>query len=643
MKKIKLFALAAFAMLSTNVLAQEVTPSDGTWKYTVNEDGKTATLVSLVDSKVGTIEDLKIPATVAGEGTATYKVTDIAEGAFAGDAKIKTVTFTADIKTIGAAAFDNCYNLTTVTFPASSALEFIDDAAFARTDQLKKIDLSNTKLYNFGEATPFVVEEGTNIALEEIVLAAKTTDIGVALAGLTKLSKTNISATKIQTIHANAFDGDAKLTSLELPVVNRYDPETGEPNPWSEPTMLEAGALEGSSIATLTINGAVNGYYDNEEWVPGIAGDLGGVALTTVNFKGVVGFIEGEGDEAEGKIAIPAGAFAGATKLATVTFAEVLEGAIEDGSFTDAATATATSKLTFTITKATAVVFTGDEGEDAGLKAFNDEATDSKNVTIVAPNAAIAGDGTAVPYRAKFNRKEADAAQIKVYGTSSTKYGKFINRIPEGEEAVGSYVNIKKADATVYSVYVDGTKVYMDPLQVVDGEQVVAPGETVIIKTTNAKTGDDYSYIEYTTTAVEEGDGEEGHYVASTMRYDGTGEIQNDLFGLEREGDDFEYGSALKVDDTVLYVLADLTKGFNWLTPADNVRLYDNTVYIYVDAEEAGRLTVIWLDNSEDLTAIKTVKKANAGNSAIYNLAGQKVNAAYKGVVIKDGKKYIQK
>ena len=642
MKKFKLFALAAFAMLSTNVLAQEVTPSDGTWKYTVNEDGKTATLVSLVDSKVGTIEDLKIPATVAGEGTATYKVTDIGEGAFAGDAKIKTVTFTADIKTIGATAFDNCYNLTTVTFPASSALDFIGNAAFARTDQLKKIDLSNTKLYNFGEATPFVVEEGTNIALEEIVLAAKTTDIGVALAGLTKLSKTNISATKIQTIHANAFAGDAKLTSLELPVVNRYDPETGEPNPWSEPTMLEAGALEGSSIATLTINGAVNGYYDaeTEAWVPGIAGDLGGDALTAVYFKGVVG---GTYNELPA-IAIPEGAFAGATKLATVTFAEVLEGAIEDGSFTDAATATATSKLTFTITKATAVVFTGDDEEEgAGLKAFNNEATDSKNVTIVAPNAAIAEDGTAVPYRAKFNRKEADAAQIKVYGTSSTKYGKFINRIPEGEEAVGSYVNIKKADATVYSVYVDGTKVYMDPLQVVDGEQVVAPGETVIIKTTNAKTGDDYSYIEYTTTAVEEGDGEEGVYVASTMRYDGTGEIQNDLNGLEKEGDDFVYGSALKEDGSVLYVLADLTKGFNWLTPADNVRLYDNTVYIYVDTPEAGRLTVIWLDNSEDLTAIKTVKKANAGNSAIYNLAGQKVNAAYKGVVIKDGKKYIQK
>jgi hypothetical protein len=42
-------------------------------------------------------------------------------------------------------------------------------------------------------------------------------------------------------------------------------------------------------------------------------------------------------------------------------------------------------------------------------------------------------------------------------------------------------------------------------------------------------------------------------------------------------------------------------------------------------------------------TAIKTVKAGKKFEGAIYNLAGQKVNASYKGVVIKDGKKFIQK
>ena len=41
-------------------------------------------------------------------------------------------------------------------------------------------------------------------------------------------------------------------------------------------------------------------------------------------------------------------------------------------------------------------------------------------------------------------------------------------------------------------------------------------------------------------------------------------------------------------------------------------------------------------------TAIKEVKTVQA-DGAIYNLAGQKVNASYKGVVIKNGKKYFQK
>jgi hypothetical protein len=42
-------------------------------------------------------------------------------------------------------------------------------------------------------------------------------------------------------------------------------------------------------------------------------------------------------------------------------------------------------------------------------------------------------------------------------------------------------------------------------------------------------------------------------------------------------------------------------------------------------------------------SAINSVKKAANADGAIYNIAGQKVNASYKGLVIKNGKKYIQK
>ena len=50
--------------------------------------------------------------------------------------------------------------------------------------------------------------------------------------------------------------------------------------------------------------------------------------------------------------------------------------------------------------------------------------------------------------------------------------------------------------------------------------------------------------------------------------------------------------------------------------------------------------TKIYFDGA---TAIQSVKKAAKSDDAIYNVAGQKVSASYKGLVIKNGKKYIQK
>ena len=46
---------------------------------------------------------------------------------------------------------------------------------------------------------------------------------------------------------------------------------------------------------------------------------------------------------------------------------------------------------------------------------------------------------------------------------------------------------------------------------------------------------------------------------------------------------------------------------------------------------------------SDDATAIKSIATDAAENGAIYNVAGQRVNAAYKGIVIKNGKKYLNK
>lgn len=57
----------------------------------------------------------------------------------------------------------------------------------------------------------------------------------------------------------------------------------------------------------------------------------------------------------------------------------------------------------------------------------------------------------------------------------------------------------------------------------------------------------------------------------------------------------------------------------------------------------ASRMIINWIGEENAATAIKSIKSATVDSDAIYNLAGQRVDASYKGVVIKNGQKYIQK
>ena len=315
------------------------------------------------------------------------------------------------------------------------------------------------------------------------------------------------------------------------------------------------------------------------------------------------------------------------------------EGAIGTGSFADAGidpddNTKVKGTVAFTITTAEAVVF--EDVEVFGATDFGDK----NNVNLTAPNDAVGGlDLNRVNFEAYVEPVAAD--RIKVYG-ESTFYGKFINR------STTASVAINRADAIVYSAYTDGSKVYMDPLQSVKGQQIIGPAQAVIVKAVATPKDDaegGYKYIE----VAKKADGTPDN----TIRMKASSAVVNDIKFLKAADgidpdDPTSYISAATLKATnaeqVLYVCGDLSKGLTWQTPKDAVRLYRSTVYFFADAAPAGgRLEIIWLDGSEEeATAIKSVKTA-AEKGAIYNLAGQKVNAAYKGVVIKDGKKYIQK
>ena len=96
------------------------------------------------------------------------------------------------------------------------------------------------------------------------------------------------------------------------------------------------------------------------------------------------------------------------------------------------------------------------------------------------------------------------------------------------------------------------------------------------------------------------------------------------------------------------YTIVDQSKGYfeytidqDFLTKATTTQYWGGSFLLNGD----GNMTVtkVSLVKGGGDTAVKTIKTVKAQNGAIYNLAGQKVSADYKGVVIINGKKVLNK
>lgn len=62
--------------------------------------------------------------------------------------------------------------------------------------------------------------------------------------------------------------------------------------------------------------------------------------------------------------------------------------------------------------------------------------------------------------------------------------------------------------------------------------------------------------------------------------------------------------------------------------------------YIVLNGASAAKYSICFGDEA---TGIHTIEAASAANATMYNLAGQRVDKAYKGIVIVNGKKYLNK
>ncbi len=86
-------------------------------------------------------------------------------------------------------------------------------------------------------------------------------------------------------------------------------------------------------------------------------------------------------------------------------------------------------------------------------------------------------------------------------------------------------------------------------------------------------------------------------------------------------------------------------KEFSFTVTEDMIKTLDGVKVVRVKETAGGYRCKAASINADLPTGIQNVKAADvkSANGAIYNLAGQKVNESYKGIVIKNGKKYIQK
>lgn len=138
-------------------------------------------------------------------GTVTsYVANEIPRTAFFGK-KLTSVTLPATTQSIGYAAFAGCYQLRSVTLPAS--VTFIDDYAFAGT-ALTSVDIPETVLY-MGKGVYSRCEQLQSV----VVNGANVGDY--AFLGAIQLSSVQLGS-KVKSIGKGAFNGCTALTTINI-------------------------------------------------------------------------------------------------------------------------------------------------------------------------------------------------------------------------------------------------------------------------------------------------------------------------------------------------------------------------------------------------------------------------------------------
>jgi hypothetical protein len=508
-----------------------------------------------------------------------------------------------------------------------------------------------------------------------------TTKIPAVIEGATSKGKY-----KVVGIAANAFEGYA-ITTLDLTEAeNLGDATLVAAADVATYVGIFADAFKGTSIATLDLSATkistVNQWFETTNKkvttvkLPTTVTTIAVSAFEGLSALNSVTFAEQTAPAVYG-LTINADAFKNTMKLKTLTLpanvTSIAAGAFEktyletltiNGAL--AATSVASGafvkngsqKLTFTYAPAETAEVNNAIAQDAFGAAGDDVWVTFKTTTHYGN--ALAGYATYVAdakgnkfYGAELDFTPTALSTITVYnnGGSYAYAGYTVNgtTYPNGIKIAKKQGENKDINVMVYGAYFDNiggkgknSAVMMDQLHLIGGYYWIPGGTNVIVKS-SSDAGVEFEAM--TATEAAANDSRHKDFIS--------GNDQNEIkvFNAASGLADGEYATNVidwyntVVPGTTLYFLRDLEGGkeFGWKQREDDSVIKYGQLFLPFVGTAAARIDVIWLDGSEeDATAIKAVKTA-AEKGAIYNLAGQKVNAAYKGVVIKDGKKYIQK
>lgn len=159
-----------------------LTVSKNNIKVKVTSSSKSNPTVAVTKVANSSAKNVTIPATVTVRGV-KYKVTKIADNAFKGNKKLKTVTIGSNVKSIGKNAFSGCTSLTKVTIGKN--VTAIGSKAFYKCKKLKSITIQSKKIKTIGKhafkginkKASFTLK-GTNSTKKALKKKLKKTSVG---------------------------------------------------------------------------------------------------------------------------------------------------------------------------------------------------------------------------------------------------------------------------------------------------------------------------------------------------------------------------------------------------------------------------------------------------------------------------------